>query len=709
METESAGPAERLQSPLVAAALAGWAALVLLLYYRARWPQLPSGAFELTAPHELWRAAGRALQQLVLLAWLLLTFFLLGRRLRRFARLSVPDRLTRLCVSLALGAVVSIAILMVLGVTGLYSTPILLVGFTLGSMVLLLVNRELYQESAPKRWFRRPAITGLEGVLMAVVAAYGLLVIFHALTPETSYDALVYHLALPELWLVNHRLSFPTRLCFSGLPLNGELLFGLTLALSGDTLCKLLHAAFGFGCLAMIYRISRRWSTRAGAWLAVLIALSSPMIILEFTRSAVDLIAAFFSLAAGLAVLVAGERRTQQRRRWRFTAGVFAAVALGTKYPAWVLGPALLAAIIAQNRMAHVAWWTDVAATAGVCAAGVLPWLVKNAVVFGNPVYPFLHVWVAPPPGGLVNWGMLQAEGGRNWHDLREWGDILFHPVTATFGGRAGGNYLGPAYLLFLPAALLGVWDWRTRLWSWLFGIQWTILVILSFMPRFWITALFFLPPLIAAGMTRLPRHARLAGTAIILLISGLNLYWSHRFQMLSGAWAVTLGQVAPSVYLRTPRGDYPAPYDPAARWMNEHLPQDSRVLILGDARSFGIQRDRIMASMFDENPLFVWANLSQNGEALYGRVLRAGLTHVLFNAAEAARLLPVWRDQLKPQGRQALDDFWRLHLRTVYDDQQIDPTALRSVTVYEITHEAGGTGLTESALLEIWRAGRAR
>lgn len=73
-------------------------------------------------------------------------------------------------------------------------------------------------------------------VVLTVVGALLLL----ALTPETAKDALVYHLAIPKLYLRHGGIYFIEGNIAQGNPLLTEMIFLLALFLKGDSLAKLL-------------------------------------------------------------------------------------------------------------------------------------------------------------------------------------------------------------------------------------------------------------------------------------------------------------------------------------------------------------------------------------------------------------------------------------------------------------------------------------
>jgi hypothetical protein len=77
----------------------------------------------------------------------------------------------------------------------------------------------------------------------------------------------------------------------------------------------------------------------------------------------------------------------------------------------------------------------------------------------------------------------------------------------------------------------------------------------------------------------------------------------------------------------------------PAVEWVNAELPADARVLLVGEARSFGIERDVVVEDPF-RTPLLVELARSEPDEgAVAARLHDLGVTHLLLNRHEAARI----------------------------------------------------------------------
>ena len=637
-------------------------------------------------------ALGTVVAKLSLLLCLVIIMILIGRGIWHRFRLPADGWAEECLLSAGLGAGIFMMVLFGLGLLGGWSSRGLGGLCILGAVGGVAANLSWLRDvmHRPFRPWRFSTWPAWDRVFFGMLAVFLLLYMISALGPETSYDSLAYHLAIPQQWLIYHRIIPTPNYCFSGIPFNMELLYGLALALSGPELPKLLHYACGVGTLGVIYILSKRYASRLSGLIACLIMVSPLMIALEFGRSSVDLGSTFFSLLAANAFLKGMvPASVSDQRRWLILSGVFCGLTMGTKYVTWTLLPSLGVAL----------WWTERARGRGnvrhlliteglilvpACVL-VLPWLIKNIFVFENPFYPFFNTFWPSPSGSLSNWAGLFSEGSRSLRGLLTWKGFwayLKNPWATTMQG----DFLGPAFLLFLP------WLWylrgtgsRIKPLIRVFLSLWILLSIGTFLPRFWLSALVLLAVLLGVSMSRAPRRVMGLSCLLLSLVLFSNFCWAANFAINSEGWKVVWGRMTSSEYLGTAHLSYGAPYFQAAEFINAVLPADAEVLILGDYRSLYVQRRLWVASAYDTQPIFVLANASADGDDLYARLKKHGITHLLLNAASIPPARPYWKVVFTPQGRHVFEAFWQTHTRQLFESHDLRPGQLRSVFVYEL------------------------
>ncbi len=162
---------------------------------------------------------------LILLAmvFILLATISWGRRLRLFFPIEPPNAWLQWGTEFGLGILFWELLWLGSGLARIWFKPffiavaILLSAIVLLDMIQLVIGAARY---LPKTFPRDPSYL----FLFLMGAVYLFFSIAHGLVPETFYDSMVYHLAVPQYWLLHHGIcDFPTNF-FSNFPFGGEAL-----------------------------------------------------------------------------------------------------------------------------------------------------------------------------------------------------------------------------------------------------------------------------------------------------------------------------------------------------------------------------------------------------------------------------------------------------------------------------------------------------
>jgi len=478
------------------------------------------------------------------------------------------------------------------------------------------------------------------------------------------------------------------------------MLYGLALSVSGDDLAAFLHASFGLMTSVALYTGLRRLAgPRAGALGAVLFYLC-PLVIYASWACGVDLASAFY-ITAALCVMTGGAGSAPERAGGRSVmAGLLIGFAAGTKFNVLPTAGALVLGHAWLERRLGRGWKGPVLMS--VAAAGVtLPWLVKNAVLYGNPLYPFLHdVFGTLRP---ADWRtFLDAAGSR---DLKAafttsagfW-DFLTLPFRSTMGNWPLGDWPGPVFAALAPAALTVRWGAVSRerpAWGLAAGVAalgFLAWWLSSSLVRYLIPAL----PLAAAAVALAvehgawPRGVRAAAWWAVLGGSLLGYQCTWRQGTGIGQWAFVRGQITREEYLSHQRVTYGLPYFSAARWMNANLPPSAKVLLVGESRAFYLERDYVAATVFDHNPFWTAAAAAKDAADLRERLRAMGVTHLFLSARQlhlrhgSPGILP-----REAAGSAVTDDFIRRWLDRLWEDRVDKGEDPRWMTVYRLREEA--------------------
>jgi hypothetical protein len=317
-------------------------------------------------------------------------------------------------------------------------------------------------------------------------------------------------------------------------------------------------------------------------------------------------------------------------------------LALGTKYYAGLL------AVILVLRLAWRDGLKNAILYAAVAGAVFAPWLVKNWIFAGNPVFPFLYKLF---PAAKLGWTAELAAG--YFHVLVEYG----HP-----GGFFRDLVSLPVLLLRNPLRfgggmdVLGDLGWDLTLWLWAYGLwaAWkgrerrglallTALYVAGWFStgvvlRF-LTALAPAMALVgAAGAAAWREKAAPPARALAAAAAGV-LIAAHLFLLffVHGAFGTPAALLA--LEDRAAFLSRRLEYYPCAAYAGAALSRDANILLVGEQRGYYIPREHRPATVHAQNLYVRRANESSSPEALASALRADGFTHLLFVPREELRL----------------------------------------------------------------------
>jgi hypothetical protein len=433
------------------------------------------------------------------------------------------------------------------------------------------------------------------GVCTGLIFAFTLVV---ALAPPLKYDALVYHLVLPQLYLEAGRLEFLPQLMYWGMPQNAEMLYTFARSLGGGSAAVVLGWLVGLLALLGIFGLTADYLGPAAGWAAVAALACGYTLASGLSWAYNDWWVVFYSL--GFLVFLIGW--VEHRRSGLLAlSGLFAGLAAGTKYTAGLLvvcGSLVIVWNSFRSGGARVA--VKALFQFGLPALLIfLPWLAKNWLATGNPFYPLLF-----PAGAMSELRLSLYQGGQPWGN---WLDFFLLPVRATIWGVEG----APGYSASIGPLLLGLGlaaglNWRTMrdrqraiiltsalvalsgIAVWMVAGRFSSLLLQS---RLYVAFFPALAVLAGAGYVGLSsivsagvRLGRVAGF-LILLVLGLTMVEVGMQTIRQRSLPSMLGLLTPQEYLEHNLGWY-APAMSALR----DLPEGARALMLWEPRSLYCQ-----------------------------------------------------------------------------------------------------------------------
>jgi hypothetical protein len=599
--------------------------------------------------------------------WLLVAAAGWGGWPARWLAGSARSKLQQVCLAMALGSGVQVTLTLLLGCTGLLTrvTAIALAG-TGTLLFIIYLQRHLLTGARPDRPDVAPHPLLTRIVLLACVPSLVALLFGAALPPGVlwlddgkGYDVLEYHLQSPREYFDAGAIHFLPHNVYASFPQQIETQYLLLMHLLNDAHAaaipaQLLHVAYGI--LTVLALMA--WSPRGWPRITViLLATSAPWLVYVGVLAYVELGVLFYAAVAG-GLILETLRRTTGRAPWRIwlAAGLCAGLAGGCKYTALALVAFALATATLitlpgnlKRRIVFLALFS-----AGTLAA-FSPWLSRNTLQAGNPVYPFAYELF----GGHA-WSAEQAAQWTAGHTLPPDQSGLAHRAALTWRELfASPRYGGVIFILAVGGLLLS----RHRaaalcaIWFAIAALAWATLTRMP--SRFILPAIV---PLIYIVSTSLPhlQTARLKPTI------ARTAHWS--FIILATLGAV-LGSVNLLRSLNAENNFWTARNFSLDRWIGQtdlmHTLQANlitslkgdvdRVWLVGEARAYYLPPNAHYTVVFNRDP---WLQFARNvpPAAATDWLRTQGATHLVFSWDEIERLrsydfpafvTPTWVDQL--------------------------------------------------------------
>jgi hypothetical protein len=369
-------------------------------------------------------------------------------------------------------------------------------------------------------------------------------VLYGALYPPTTYDALSYHLPVARSYLLAHRIRPVPNLRFPVMPALNETLFAAAMLIGDDVTAQLVEFLF----LLLVVAALVSWAQRlgrplTGLWSVGLLA-GTPLFMTLGSTAYVDVgLSAFATL--GFYALCC--HAATGERGWLILAGAFGGCAAGTKHSGLVLVVlfAALAFVAARRRGMGI---RELWPFAGAMFAFGAPWYLWIAYCTGNPIWPFLgrqvgHGFWSDADYAWLDWFLRSYGWGRTLQSL------VLLPWNLAFGQPAEEIRLQPAPFLLLPLTLW--WAFRRRT-----GRLLLVAIATYFLFWFYTSQQFrFLLPalpllvfldsraldeLTAAMRCRLPRWAQQATAALVFIAFSFPLLGTYRAVLQNGPLPTT-------------------------------------------------------------------------------------------------------------------------------------------------------------------------
>jgi 4-amino-4-deoxy-L-arabinose transferase-like glycosyltransferase len=369
--------------------VAALVAVVIALYARERW----------LAVVMLILTDGLCVAGWVLSAWLL------GRLILRPLRIDVRGALAfATAAALGLGALSLAALgLGLAGLLNFWTTTALLAVGPAAALPRFLAWAKTKPNIPVDGWLRQPL--GGEWMLACAAPLLGVMIVGASIVPGLlwkpadphPYDALEYHLQIPREWYEAHRIVPLHHNVFSYFPNGVEVHYLMAMHLRGGPWaamyqCQYFSIAWVLLTAASVYGVTREMSgSRATGSAAAAIVVAMPWMVMLGSVAYTESALALYTALAIAWVLRALRNEVADRLKPMLIAGAMAGFACGVKYTAV---PMVLLALVAAVIIVAIVtrplldWIKPLVAFVIVGVALFAPWLIRNVVWVGNPVFP---------------------------------------------------------------------------------------------------------------------------------------------------------------------------------------------------------------------------------------------------------------------------------------------------------------------------------
>ena len=511
----------------------------------------------------------------------------------------------------------------------------------------------------------------------------------------------VKNLGVPNYYLLEGGIKHIPYDSFSNFPFMAEMLYTLGMFLSGLKLAQFTSVLIFILSALLIYDFCRIFILEIHPAIPALFYLVTPAfmeITIYYTN---DLHFAYYTLLIIYCFFLWNKTK---KPGLLILTGIFTGIWLSTKYTALPYVPALLimgiTSIILNHRKDSV---RSIIIAVSLCVIPALilymPWLIKNFLNTGNPLYPALYNLLGGKDMSADQYHSImtmshhpsikEAAAGLIKHPLN-----LFLPHAANTDYGAGSN-LGPLILIFGPSVLL-VKDIcpvikKTGMVAAILFIIWDITFL---QVRFLYPAIIMLLIVSAYGFSRIFQGSSpifkgliTAGAAGYLF---LNLSMGfYQLNLRTQTYGMDFCDETDEKYLMRQMIDGSSVLLfslPIYNYINNKTDEHALVLIIGDAQHLYLKRRHLYTYLSASTPFDVFKYNAGRHEEI-AKALRAdGITHIVYNPIELVRLQRCGAISFPEKNNAAIDNF----LQSRYVRQiKVYKRSTLNVYLYELSNPA--------------------
>ena len=614
----------------------------------------------------------------------------LGHRILRLIGLRFEKNLESFIFSMPLGLAAIAYITFFIGIAGFLYKSVLIVFL---AALFLLFFREI--KEAMKIFFgfikkinlskiKKKCEIGFNFFTLAIGFLIFLVIgnFIGTFVPPWHFDVLAYNLAVPKVYIRAHQIVYMPDNFYSNLPSLVNTIYLMGLLLHSGVLSNMLGYVLGVNLVLAIFYFCSRFFNFKIAVLSSLIFYSFPNVIRLSRTSHVDIQLASFIFLAFYGLFIYLDSGSNKHL---VMSGIFAGLGASSKIFGIVgvcgISVILLSDIISRLLKKELNYKKALLKLFIFFLVVLIifsPWLLKNYIFTGNPVWPAMNgvfngkYWDKEHQEQVAKLTLKRVPSIINF--LRLPWDI--HTQTGSRIPIENIDYeesIGPYFLVFLP--LYFILKKKNKVINKFFVlilVSVSIWFFLSYVLRY----IIFVWPLIAIisayVIVELLKNPQISKIVKILLVFTFCFNIAVWAAMNLKSLPVAFGLETHDEFLSR----YPGSVYKASKFINANLPEDSKILLFRDKRGFYLDRNYLWA-----DPLFqdyIDYSKIKNEDYYYNLLKSIGITHVLVNTEFE------WRGQIAYEHRYSqrilnmMDRFLKKYTKNLYNNYGILVNELR-------------------------------
>ena len=557
---------------------------------------------------------------------ILLICFGLGKKIFNILNISFKSFLEESIFSIALGLGIIAYLTLGLGLLGfLYSWLFYLI-FIIFLIIffkeIISFLKKIYYsyKKCPKLKFN------LDSILAIILFIFIMLNLFATMAPPWAIDVLIYHMAVPKLYVIEHSIHYIPSILNSNLPFTIEMLYTVGLLLKNEVLSKLFIFSFGLLTVLAIFSFSKRYFSKRVALFSALIFYTLPLVMENVTIGMVDIGFSFFSFLAFYALI----NWFKKSKNWILVSAIFAGLAAGTKFHGLYYLFFLTLIILYKNLFKDLSiktFLTNAFYFNLIALIIASPWYIKSFIWTGNPVFPLMYSIF----GGKYFTARL-AESFSNrimGYGVKGFLGFLLLPWKLTMHGILFKGFMGigQIFLAFIPLLLFLkkvkplikyiLLYTLVLMIAWFFGPQ-----IMRYQFLAWI-----LLSIVAAYSINTLLKTKIRFIILLFLISSLAFNSALWYGINSKQLPIAFGLESEEQFYTKLKNnnDYMQ-----FQWINANIPKDSKIFFFKKIRGYFSEIDYVSGN--PDNQAYVDYSKIQKVENLYDRLKEIGITHIMVN-----------------------------------------------------------------------------